>query len=99
MLRPQRLRAVAAATGASSGFALAKNTYSGWFLGSGYEYGIAWLPVQGLFWKTEYRFADYSGDTVPIIVTASGAPTALSVDSHKYVHTVRSELVWRFGAR
>jgi outer membrane immunogenic protein len=75
--------------------AISKHTYSGWFLGSGYEYGIGWLP--GLFWKTEYRFADYGSDRVPIFSTLSGLPTGDSVDSHKYVQTVRSELVWRFN--
>ena len=29
-------------------------TYSGWFLGSGYEYRFDMLP--GLYWRTEYRF-------------------------------------------
>jgi outer membrane immunogenic protein len=74
---------------------LPKHTYSGWFLGSGYEYGIGWLP--GLFWKTEYRFADYGADVIPIVFTPTGAPTGLSVDSQKYVQTVRSSLVWRFN--
>ena len=27
----------------------------------------------------------------------SGAPTPDSIDAHKYVQTVRSELVWRFN--
>jgi outer membrane immunogenic protein len=84
-----------ATTGLPTGFSLAKHTYSGWFLGSGYEYSIGWMP--GLFWKTEYRFADYSADPVAVIVTATGAGTGDSIDSHKRVHTVRSELVWRFN--
>jgi outer membrane immunogenic protein len=84
-----------AVNGASTTQSLAKHTYSGWFLGSGYEYGIGLMP--GLFWKTEYRFADYSADVVPIVVTATGAPTVSSLDSHKYVQTIRSELVWRFN--
>jgi outer membrane immunogenic protein len=75
--------------------AVSKNTYSGWFLGGGYEYGIGWLP--GLFWKTEYRFADYGADQVPIFSTLSGLPTGDSIDSRKYVQTIRSELVWRFN--
>ena len=29
--------------------------YKGWFLGSGYEYALSFLP--GLYWKTEYRFS------------------------------------------
>ncbi len=72
-----------------------RHTYSGWFVGTGYEYALGWLP--GLFWKTEYRYADYRTDTVPILVTATGLPSGLSLDSHKYIQTVRSELVWRFN--
>jgi outer membrane immunogenic protein len=45
----------------SSSFAPA-TTYHGYFLGSGYEYGLNFMP--GLFWKTEYRFADYQSETV-----------------------------------
>ena len=71
------------------------HTYSGWFLGSGYEYGFGWMP--SLFWKTEYRFSDYSADTLPILLTATGTPTSFSVESRKYVQTIRSELVWRFN--
>jgi len=80
--------------GSSAGVALAKHTYSGWFLGSGYEYGFALLP--GLFWKTEYRFYDYSSDTVPLISTGSTVPLG-SLENRKFVQTVRSELVWRFN--
>jgi outer membrane immunogenic protein len=75
--------------------ALRKHTYAGWFIGSGYEYGIGWLP--GLFWKTEYRFADYGTENVPFFDIPSGANTGLSIDSTKRIHTVRSELVWRFN--
>ena len=32
-----------------------EQTYDGWFLGSGYEYGLNFV-LPGLFWKTEYRF-------------------------------------------
>jgi outer membrane immunogenic protein len=66
-------------------------TYKGWFLGSGYEYGLGFMP--GLFWKTEYRFADYQAQTVPVVFTDGSA----SFDSHKYVQTIRSELVYRFN--
>jgi outer membrane immunogenic protein len=72
---------------------LPQNTYDGWFIGTGYEYGLNLLP--GLFWKTEYRFADYG--TERLAYSQAGVVTAFSIDSHKYVHTVRSELVWRFN--
>ena len=69
-------------------------TYKGWFLGSGYEYGLGFMP--GLFWKTEYRFADYQAQTLPEVDAASGI-TVGTIDSHKYVQTIRSELVYRFN--
>src|SRR5687767_38806 len=59
---------------------LAKHTYEGWFIGTGYEYAFSFLP--GLFWKTEYRFADYGRDRVAIWDSISGA-TAFLVDSEK----------------
>jgi outer membrane immunogenic protein len=82
-----------ATTGAASPLSLAKHTYSGWFIGSGYEYGMNFLP--NLFWKTEYRFADYGSDNVAVL--NNGAATLDHVNSRKYVHTVRSELVYRFN--
>ena len=51
----------------------------------------------GLSWKTEYRFADYGTDRLALFFPANGAPTGDTVDSHKYTHTVRSEIVWRFN--
>ena len=71
------------------------HTSSGWFLGGGYEYNLAWLP--GLFWRTEYRYARYDRDTVPIVVSATGGPTTGSLDNEKFVQTIRTELVWRFN--
>jgi outer membrane immunogenic protein len=71
------------------------STYKGYFLGAGDEYALNFLP--GLFWKTEYRFSDLDTNTNRIRVIATGAPTAFALDSHKYVHTVRSELVYRFN--
>ena len=69
-------------------------TYKGWFLGSGYEYGLGFMP--GLFWKTEYRFADYQAQTLPV-VDATDGDTLGTFDSHKYVQTIRTELVYRFN--
>jgi len=75
---------------------LNKHTYSGWFIGSGYEYGIGWLP--GLFWKTEYRFADFGSEKLDVISSTTNLPIAgNAVDNHKYIQTIRSELVWRFN--
>lgn len=75
------------------GWSVGAHTYDGWFLGSGYEYGLGWLP--GLFWKTEYRFADYGTDRNNILV--GGVASGFAADQHKYVQTIRSELVYRFN--
>ncbi len=86
---------VSGTDGASVGLSVQASTYNGWFLGSGYEYKLDWFP--GLFWKTEYRFADYGSKTNDIFVTTTGTSIGDAVDSHKYIHTVRSELVYRFN--
>jgi outer membrane immunogenic protein len=72
---------------------LPQNTYSGWFLGTGYEYQISWAP--GLTWKTEYRWADYGNESLPILTT-TGASTGYTTNIHKYEQTLRSQLNWRF---
>ena len=81
--------------GVPAGLSVAEHTYSGWFIGTGYEYAIGFLP--GLYWKTEYRFSDYRTDRLAIIPTVIGQVPGFSLDSHKYVQTIRSELVWRFN--
>ncbi|MGB8402066.1 MAG: porin family protein, partial [Bradyrhizobium sp.] len=74
---------------------LDKKTSKGYFIGAGDEYALSFLP--GLFWKTEYRFSQYDTQTNPIRITATGLPGGDSLDSKTWVHTVRSELVYRFN--
>lgn len=86
--------------GTSTGLQLPERAYRGWFVGGGVEYALGWLP--GLFWKTEYRFADYRARTDNVICTSAAlcglvGPTAFAERIHPYVQTVRSELVWRFN--
>ena len=83
----------------ATGLALSANTYNGWFIGGGTEYALnmPWVPIRGLFWRTEYRFARYQSADVPIFVTASGAPFGVSEHLSPYVQTVTSGLVWRFN--
>jgi outer membrane immunogenic protein len=83
------------APGVPSGLYFGSRNYSGYFLGAGDEYALSFLP--GLFWKTEYRFSDLDTKNNPLRFTAGNALTGASLDSHKYVHTVRSELVYRFN--
>ena len=78
----------------AAAFRVDSSTRSGWFIGTGYEYALAFFP--GLTWKTEYRFADYGKERDTVFAIAGGAPVAFT-DSEKFVHTVRSELVWRFN--
>jgi outer membrane immunogenic protein len=52
-------------------------TYSGWFLGSGYEYRFDWLP--GLYWRTEYRFNSYNSKDN--ILFSSGVQTGDHIHS------------------
>jgi outer membrane immunogenic protein len=73
---------------------LPSHRMGGWFIGTGYEYNLGWLP--GLTWKTEYRWADYGSRTDTIVTVPGGAPSFLS-SSHLFVQTLRSELVWRFN--
>src|SRR5262249_57050600 len=40
------------------------HTYSGWFIGGGYEYRLPWW--QSVTWKTEYRFAGDGHDNLTI---------------------------------
>jgi len=70
-------------------------TYKGWFLGAGDEYALSFLP--GLFWKTEYRLSEFDRVTNPALFTTTNLPTFYSEDSKKWVHTIRSELVYRFN--
>jgi outer membrane immunogenic protein len=90
------------ATSVATGTDVGRNTYSGWFLGSGFEYALDSLPLlsiplpPGLFIKTEYRYSSFSSANLPILMTATG-PTGFSVSSQKSDQTISTELVWRFN--
>jgi outer membrane immunogenic protein len=82
---------------------LAPQTYRGWFLGTGYEYGLDLIP--GLFWKTEYRYSSYRAEnpqlstgliTTPLTAVVPGGFLGYE-NSRKDVQTIRSELVYRFN--
>jgi outer membrane immunogenic protein len=88
--------------GAATGLSLAAQTYNGWFLGSGFEYSLDWnwIPIRGLFLKTEYRYARYGGDGVAVPLTGSvlGVPAiGAALNSQKSTELVSTELVWRFN--
>ena len=50
------------AGGGPSGLSLAAQTYNGWFIGTGFEYAFTWLPINGLFLKTEVRYSQCGGN-------------------------------------
>jgi outer membrane immunogenic protein len=70
-------------------------TYKGWFVGSGFEHALSFLP--GLYWKSEYRFSDFDAQTIATRTIATNALTGFEYDYHKYTHSVRSSLVYRFN--
>jgi outer membrane immunogenic protein len=73
--------------------------YRGWFIGGGTEYALNfdWIPVRGLFWRSEYRFAQYQAVDLPLLITATGAPVGFAEHSQKEVQTITTSLVWRFN--
>lgn len=77
-------------------FSIPSNTYHGWFLGGGAEYALnmPWMPVRGLFWRSEWRYAQYqSADLIISPVTVTGT----AIHTTKDVQTITSGLVWRFN--
>jgi outer membrane immunogenic protein len=78
---------------------LSAHTYTGWFIGTGYEYGlqqfVQWWP--GLFWKTEYRWSEFRSTNLPFVDDISGIAFNEGIHSRKIEQAIRSELVWRFN--
>jgi outer membrane immunogenic protein len=91
--------------GASTGLSMPATTYNGWFIGGGTEYALdmSWIPVQGLFWRNEYRFDSYSPHDIGLLCSGGGAtcgaagPAGVSVHADKYVQTITSGIVWKFN--
>jgi len=77
-------------------FSVPANTYRGWFVGGGAEYALNmnWIPVHGLFWRTEYRYASYAAADVPIQPLAV---TGSAENMQKNVETATTSLIWRFN--
>jgi outer membrane immunogenic protein len=89
----------------ATGFAIPSQTYGGWFLGGGTEYALSGIvPISGLFWRTEYRFASYNSANAPIVCVsvapgcpAVGFPVGFGEHLQKDVQTITSGIVWRFN--
>jgi outer membrane immunogenic protein len=71
------------------------STKGGWFIGTGDEYALSFLP--GLFWKTEYRYSQFDRSNVDVLNFPAGTLTGTSSTQRFTEHSVRSELVYRFN--
>jgi outer membrane immunogenic protein len=78
---------------------LPAHNYNGWFVGGGTEYALnfSWFPIQGLFWRNEYRFSDYRSVDLDRLVVGTGAATGTADHFTPFVQTITSSLVWRFN--
>jgi len=80
------------------GFNIPEDTFHGWFIGGGTEYALSGLiPINGLFWRTEYRYDRYQKSDLQVVETATGLPAAAAVRTQTNVQTVTTSLVWRFN--
>lgn len=77
------------------GLYLPAQNLNGWFLGSGLEYAFNFLPVKGLFWRNEYRYATYDNYNQNYI--HPNGPGSATVHNRVDVQTFTTSLVWRFG--
>jgi outer membrane immunogenic protein len=87
------------ATGTPINFGYPNFTTSGWFIGSGYEYAFnfSWFPIQGVFWRTEYRFAEYNTRNLSEANLTTGVLDGNVLRTTPFVQTITSSLVWRFN--
>jgi outer membrane immunogenic protein len=87
----------------ATGLTIPGNTFSGWFIGGGTEYALSGiLPVNGLFWRTEYRYAQYQDAELSINCSSAAlcgavGPTGLTEHVRQHQQTITSGLVWRFN--
>jgi outer membrane immunogenic protein len=86
---------VTRANGTATGNSFPAHTYQGWFIGSGFEYAFTWLPINGLFVRSEYRYSTYQKDDLAEF-NATGN-NGVVLHANKQVQTVTTSLVWRFN--
>jgi outer membrane immunogenic protein len=85
----------AAFPGSAPNFTTAGYQRGGWFVGTGDEYALSFLP--GLFWKTEYRYSEFDAKDTQFFTLPALAPTGQFIHEKIREHSVRSELVYRFN--
>ena len=74
-------------------FGLQSSSFQGWFLGSGFEYGLNILP--GLFLKTEYRYSEFNRKQLNVVSTAGAIVASETVKP--FTQSVITSLVYRFN--
>src|SRR5262252_829938 len=79
---------------------IGSHTYNGWFIGGGYEIGLAgffgWQLPPGLFWRTEYRYSSFNSTDLPINPLFPVRAQA-SENMRPFVQTITTSLVWKFN--
>jgi opacity protein-like surface antigen len=87
------------AFGAATGFDWPNYSPAGWFVGGGAEYALSGIvPINGLFWRSEYRFASYSRSDIAEFFIPTGAFNGNVEHITPYVQTIASGFVWRFNS-
>jgi outer membrane immunogenic protein len=84
------------ATGAFIGFSYPSFTSNnGWFVGGGTEYLLPWF--KGLYWRNEYRYAEYGFRDIAEFSTVTGALDGNVQHVRTVDQTVTTSLVWKFN--
>jgi outer membrane immunogenic protein len=83
------------APGVPNGTFLEGGTYQGWFIGSGFEYSLNFLP--GLFLKSEYRYSEFDRKQLLNRSTVTGLPTGNAETIKPFTQSVITSLVYRFN--
>lgn len=83
------------APGVLTGTALPASTYQGWFIGTGFEYSLSFLP--GLFLKTEARYSQFDRKQLNNFFTGTGVLTGTAETVKPFSESVITTLVYRFN--
>ena len=77
---------------------LAAQTYNGWFIGSGFEYSLDWLPdLRSVPQDRISLCAIFRGRECSFRVVFRAASSGVTLNSQKTTQLISTELVWRFN--
>jgi outer membrane immunogenic protein len=86
----------ASPTGVPVGVTLPGHTFNGGFIGGGTEVAVAAFP--GLYWRNEYRYANYRAADLQFNDPADVIGVTAFNHESKSVQTITTSLVWKFNA-